>query len=108
MLIRTDRQFLAHIGDLIRLAPFGGTTHGLGEIGVILLDHRDHVRRHAVCSSQIEIATGFVEHIDEAGLGTGKLGRLGHDSVQHGVGIEGGIDRLSDGAESAKLLPRTD
>ena len=94
------------IGDLIRLAPLRRRADGFGEVGVVLVDHGDHVGGHSVGRAQLELPVGFVKHVDHAGLGAGKLGRLGDDRVQHGLQVERGVDRLGDVAERAQLLDR--
>ena len=73
---------------------------------MVLLDHGDHVRGHAVGRAQLELPVGLVKHIDRAGLGAGKLRRLGDDGVEHGLQIERRVDRLGDLAERAQLLDR--
>ena len=94
------------IGDLIRLAPLRRRADGFGEVGVVLLDHGDHVRGHSVGRAQLELAAGLVEHVDHAGLGAGKLRRLGDNGVEHGLQVERGVDRLGDLAERAQFLDR--
>ena len=73
------------IGDLIRLSPLRRRADGFGEVGVVLLDHGDHVRGHSVGRAHLELAVGLVEDVDRAGLGAGQLRRLGDDGVEHGL-----------------------
>ena len=73
---------------------------------MVLLDHGDHVRGHSVGRAQLELPVGLVKHVDHAGLGAGKLRRLGDNGVEHGLQVERRVDRLGDFAERAQLLDR--
>ena len=50
---------------------------------VLVAQRRDHLVAHAVGRAQPELLRQLVEHVDRAGLGVGKLRRLGDDGGQH-------------------------
>jgi hypothetical protein len=48
----------------------------------------------------------FVENVDRTSLRARKLDCLGDDRGQHGLEIEGGVDRLGDLAKGPQLFDR--
>ena len=68
---------------------------------------RDQFVAHAIGRAQLEFPLPLVAHVDGAGLGAGKLRRLGADGVEHGLQIQRRVDRLGNLPERAQLLDRT-
>jgi hypothetical protein len=91
---------------LIRLAPLRRRTNRLREVGVVVLHHGNHVRGHPVGRAQLEPTTGLVKHVDDAGIGVGKLRGFGHNGVEDSLQVERRVNRLGDFAEGAQLLYR--
>ena len=73
---------------------------------MLVTDRRDHLVAHAVGGTQPEFLLQFVEHVDRASLGVGKLRRLGHNGRKHLLEVERRVDGLRDFAERAQLTDR--
>ena len=69
-------------------------------------DRGDQVLVHAVGRAQAELFLRLVIVVDRAGIGAGKLHRLGDDRAQDFVEVERSVDRLADLAERAQLFDR--
>ena len=76
------------------------------KVGVMLLDHGDHVGGHSIGRAQLELAVGIVKHIDRASFSAGKLRRPGDNGVEHRLQVERRVDCLGHVAERAQLLDR--
>ena len=73
---------------------------------MVVPDCRDQFLAHAVGRTQPEFTLRFIEHVDGAGLGAGKLGRLGDNRGQHGLKVKRRGYRLSDFAERSQFTDR--
>jgi hypothetical protein len=70
---------------LIGLTPLCRHADGFREIGMMLLDHRDHVGGHSVGRAQLKLTASLIKHINSARLCAGKLRRLGNYGIEHGL-----------------------
>jgi hypothetical protein len=58
------------IGHLIRFPPLRRRRDGGGEVGVVLLDHSDHLRCHSIGRAQLELLVGLVKDVDRTSFST--------------------------------------
>src|SRR6266576_2445855 len=79
---------------------------GLVEADALLGDLCSMRYAHALRCTQTKPVARFVGDVDSAGIGAGELNGLGDDRVQHGLEVDGGVDRLADLAQRPKLLDR--
>src|SRR5262245_49542136 len=84
----------------------GPSDRRLADPDTAIADRGDDRLVHSVSGAQSEFLAALIEHIDGAGLGSGKLRRLGDDGIENGFQIDGGIDRLGDHSERSQLLDR--
>ena len=101
------RRVVMNVRNLDRHALLGRLAdRGLADAEMPIPDLGDDRLVHSVGRAQPEFLVGLVEHVDRAGLGAGKLRRLGDDRGQHGLEVDRRVDRLADLAERAQLLDR--
>ena len=95
------------VGDLDRLALREACAmFGSSRPICALRERVNQLLIHAVGGAQMKFALPIVEDIDRAGLGAGKLHRLGDDGGEHGLKIERRVHRLGHFAERAQLIDR--
>src|SRR5262249_41732922 len=100
------RRLLAYIGNLLRLSVLGHLADRIGGADLLVLDRCDQLFAQTVGCPQPEKLLHLVENVDGTGLRARKLDCLGDDRGQHGLKIEGGVDRLADLAERLQLFDR--
>ena len=61
---------------------------------MLWLKRVDQLLVHAVGGAQMEFVLRVVEHVDRAGVGVGKLHRLGDDGGKHILQVERRVHRL--------------
>ena len=99
-------RFVLQVAGLHRHTLLSQPADGVGEGGVLVADRRDQFLAHAVGRTQPEFTFRFIEYVDGAGLGAGKLGRLGDDRGEHGLKVKRRGHRLSDFAERSQFTDR--
>src|SRR5262249_25878791 len=101
------RRIVLNVRNLDRHALLHGLADPcLTDADTTIPDRGDDRIVHSVGRAQLEFLADLVENIDGAGLGAGKLGRLGYDGSQDGLQVDGRIDRLGDLAKRAQFFNR--
>src|ERR1035437_9725993 len=78
-------RLVLQVADLIGLTLLSRLADGVGEDGMLVPDRLDQFLVHAVGRTQPVFAYRFIENVDCAGLGAGKLRRLSDDRGEHGL-----------------------
>jgi hypothetical protein len=99
-------RLIADIGHLFGLSVQGRLADGIGSAQVLILDRCNHFLAQAIGGSQPEELLQLVKDVDSTSLRARKLNCLGDDRGQHGLEIEGGVDRLADFAKRLQLFDR--
>jgi hypothetical protein len=74
---------------------------------VLIAQGGDHGVGHAMGGANLKLATTFIQCVDRAGIGAGKLNRFGHDGGKDRFQIERRVDCLAHLAKRTELLDRT-
>src|SRR6516162_7854480 len=99
-------RLVADICDLQWLSIVDRPAERIGSAGWLASDCRNQLIAQAIRRPHPQRLVQLIKNIDHPSIRIRKLDRLGHDRGQHGLQIEGGVDRLGDLAERLQLLDR--
>src|SRR6516162_9710407 len=99
-------RLVADICDLQWLSVLDRPAERIGSTGWLASDCRNQLIAQAIRRPHSQGLIQLIKDIDHPRIRIRKLDRLGHDRGQHGLQIEGGVDRLADLAKRLQLFDR--